>query len=126
MTPSRRKIHRTLPVLGALALAACASLPPPVAQLDAADAALVGAREVRAQQLAPEGLRAAEVRLEAARAAMDARDYDEARRLAELAEAEAELATARSRAAAWRAEVERKTGQNASLRRSLLGEEARR
>ncbi|MFN3842936.1 MAG: DUF4398 domain-containing protein [Rehaibacterium terrae] len=105
-----------------LALAGCASVPPPTLQLDAAEVALAGAREVRAERFAPDELRLARLRLEEAQAAMARRKYDEARQLAEQAEAEASLAIARSRAAAWRAEVEQKTEQNASLRRSLLGE----
>jgi hypothetical protein len=122
MTSSGAKIHRTLPVLAMLALAGCASAPPPTLQLDAAEVALAGAREVRAERFAPDELRLARIRLEEAQAAMARGKYDEARQLAEQAEAEASLAIARSRAAAWRAEVEQKTEQNASLRRSLLGE----
>lgn len=122
MTPRRSKIHRALPVLLASTLMACASTPPPLTQLDAAEVALAGAREVRAEQFAPDALQQAQIRLKEAQAAMERRKYDDARRFAEQAEAEASLAIARSRAAAWRAEVQHKTEQNASLRHSLLGE----
>lgn len=125
MTPSRLKIYRTLLIPGVFFLSSCASLPPPTTQLNAADAAVVEAREVRADQLAPEQLRAAQNRLAAAKEMMAGKDYELARQLAEQAEADAELAVALSRVAAWRTEVERKTEQNALLRRNLLGESRR-
>ncbi len=114
------------PVLAALlALAGCASTPPPVAQLDAADAALLQARGAQAADLAPVELGFAEGKRAEADAAMQSRDYARARALAAQAEADAALALAKSRAAAARAEVQRKTGDNAQLRRELLGEGGR-
>jgi hypothetical protein len=125
MTSPVRKIHRALLYLGVILLAACASMPAPTSQLNAADAALVEAREVRAHQLAPEQFESARARLGAAKAALESRDYQVAAQLAEQAEADAELAVAISRNKAWREEVERKSEQNVLLRRSLLGGQRR-
>lgn len=119
MTPSTRKIHRWLAVLGLLVLAACASTPEPRAELEAADRAIMAAREVRAEQYAQEPLRRARIRLEAAREAMSQRKYAQAAELAAQAEADADLAAAQSRLLAWRQDVQDKTQRNAELRRSL-------
>lgn len=119
MTPSIRKIHRWLPVFGLLLLAGCASAPEPRSEIHAAEQAIAAAREVRAEQFAPDELRRARVRLEASREAVAQRKHAQAVELAAQAEADAELAAALSRAAAWRAEVEAKSRRNADLRRTL-------
>jgi hypothetical protein len=123
MTPSPRKIYRPGRVLAiamvALALAACASLPPPSERIDRAQRALDAAREVRAHQLSQEEFDRAGRQLQAAREAEQARDRTRALELAELAEVNADLARARARARAWREEVEQKSADNAALRRSL-------
>lgn len=109
-----------------LLLAGCASAPPPVAELDAADAALLLARDVQAADLAPVELGFAQTRRAEAAAAMAERNHARARVLAAQAEVDATLAAAKSRAAAARADVQRKTAENAALRRELLGEGAPR
>lgn len=145
MTPTDAKIHagarvahgrgplaanprrlRPLALPGAvllLALAAgCASGPPPRDTLMAAEAALARAEDARAADFAPMDLDFARRQYAAAAAALEDRDEDTATRLAIQAELNAELAAAKSRAAAARADVQRLTTENATLRRDLLGD----
>jgi hypothetical protein len=98
-------MHRSRPLAGAallgsaLALAGCASVPPPEAQLSAADLALRKAEQADAAHHAPLEMRVARDQLEQARlAARDERNL-EARRLAESAAVDAELAESKARAA---------------------------
>lgn len=77
----------------ALALTGCASTPPPVAGLAAARATIEQA-EPAASRYAPEPLMTARAKLARAERAMARRDYAEAHRLAEQAEADAKLAQA--------------------------------
>lgn len=102
-------------------LAACATVPPPMNELAAADAAIGAAREARAAEFAPVEFGFAEDKRRAAAAALDARDHGRARQLALQAEADAELAVAKSRAAIGRNAVQQKTRENTELRRELLG-----
>ena len=120
MTRTLREIHALGLGLGLL-LAGCASAPPPLGLLDDAGAAVEAARGAKADEYAAVELGQAEEQLAAARLAMDERDYADARRLAELAELNAELAGARSRAAVGRLKVRAGTDENARLRRELLG-----
>lgn len=87
----------------ASALSACASLPPPTGELSAAQQAVARADTADAAQYAPAEFGAARAALAQAQAAMSAGREDEARRLAIRAAADADLANARSRAAAARA-----------------------
>jgi hypothetical protein len=124
MTRSGREIHARLIVAGALCLlSACASAPPPLNLLRDAEAAIATAREARAEDYAPVELGQAQESLAAAREAVDSRDNARASDLAEQAELDASLATARSRAAAGREAVTRGVDENARLRRELLGNE---
>ncbi len=109
-----------------LLLSSCASTPPPLADLDAADAALREARTLKADELAPVELGFAVSKRTEADAAMERRNYALARQLAAQAAVDAALASAKSRAATARAEVQRKTSENAKLRSELLGEGAQR
>lgn len=145
MTPTDAKIHagarfahgpgrpaafrrrlRPVGILGAVLLlaltAGCASGPPPRDTLMAAEAALARAEKARAADFAPMDLDFARRQYAAAAAALEDRDGDTATRLAIQAELNAELAAAKSRAAAARADVQRLTTENATLRRDLLGE----
>jgi len=108
--------------LVSLALVGCASAPPPRGDLDAADAALRQARELKADALAPVELEFAERKRAEADAAMEKRNFSRAQQLAAEAAADAALAAAKSRAASGRAEVQRKADENAKLRRELLNE----
>jgi hypothetical protein len=134
MTPSRRIISRTssssvrfhVIAFVAIALAwanAGASTPPPNDALDAASAALTAATTPDGDRYAPDELAAAHRQLDAAQAAMAKRDYKNARALAEEALADADLARAKTRMLAARAEIDAKTQDNAELQHRLLDQE---
>ncbi|PWC34212.1 DUF4398 domain-containing protein [Azospirillum sp. TSO35-2] len=81
----------------ALGMAACASdVPPPTAQLGAASQAVQEAERANALQYAPVALQSARDKLAAADAAMRTDQRTRARRLAEEARVDAELATVTS------------------------------
>ncbi|MBB3267493.1 hypothetical protein FHW79_005152 [Azospirillum sp. OGB3] len=83
-----------------LGLAACAgSVPPPTAQLGASAQAIQQAERAGALEHAPAEFQSAREKLAAADAAMREDERTEARRLAEQAQADAELATVRSQRA---------------------------
>lgn len=117
MTP----VRRIGLVVALLLLAGCASNPP-TAALRAAEDGVLTARQVQASRYAAEDLARAESALGAARAALTDGDYDEAERLAQRAQVEAELAAARTRMSRNREEVASKQQDNARLRQRLLGE----
>ncbi|UCH53158.1 MAG: DUF4398 domain-containing protein [Pseudomonadota bacterium] len=82
-------------VLISLGLSACAGAPP-TAELTRSESAVSQAIEVGARNYAQLDLHAAEQKLEQARAAAKTGDNDKARRLAEQAQVDAELAEAKS------------------------------
>ncbi|PIX60970.1 MAG: hypothetical protein COZ47_04485 [Lysobacterales bacterium CG_4_10_14_3_um_filter_64_11] len=115
MTVLRRKLLCAATVL----LTACASLPPPTAALADAEARIAMAREQRAARYAPADLDAAEAALLAAREAMDRKDFALAQQQASAALVQGDLALARAGEAALRAQVRGKTEENRQLRRQL-------
>ena len=125
MTPTRSKIHRTAAAaLLLVGLAGCASVPPPTAELGAADAAIATvAATPEATRYAADELAAARHELAAAQAAMAQQDYALALRLAAGAQADVDLARAKGRALAARSAVAAKTEDNEALRRRLLDQE---
>jgi hypothetical protein len=82
-----------------LALGACASVPRPEAELSAADLALRDAEQADAAHFAPLEMRRARDQYDAARRAEEDERHLEARRLAESAEVEAQLAASKARTA---------------------------
>jgi len=87
-------------LLGALlALGGCASVPRPEGELSAADLAFRKAEQADAAHHAPLEMREARDQLERARLAAQDERYLEARRLAETAEVDAQLAESKARAA---------------------------
>lgn len=97
----------TVGLMATVFLAACATVPPPNEQMAVARAAVADAESSGAANYAAIDLRNAHDRLDAANAALGAREYDKARRLADEAEADANLAATRARSAkAERAVVE--------------------
>ncbi|HTA64205.1 MAG TPA: DUF4398 domain-containing protein [Xanthomonadaceae bacterium] len=104
-------------------MAGCASMPPPTAELGAANAAIAVATNPDSQHYAPDELAAARTELAAAQAAMAKQDYDRARALIEAAQTDADLARAKGRALAAQSQVAIKTQDNANLRHSLLDQE---
>jgi predicted lipid-binding transport protein (Tim44 family) len=81
-------------------LAACSSVPAPVAEMSAAQTAVTAAEEADAMQYAPADLDRARDKLIRAQAATQEEDNQEARRLAEQALVDARLAEAKARAEA--------------------------
>ena len=102
-----------------LALTACASLPPPTAELNAAGQAVARAADADADQYAPEDLGQARAMLGQAQAAMAERRESEARDLATRAAELAELALARSRDATTSAQLARRRAEIGDLRQRL-------
>lgn len=88
-----------------LALSSCATLPPDPTLLNNARAAISQAELTGAQEYSPLELRFARERLDAAIEALELDDVEQARRLADGAEIEAQLAMARTQAALARAEL---------------------
>lgn len=120
MTPSFAYLRNALVALAlASALAGCATLPPPTGELAAAQQALARADRADANQYAAAEIEAARSALARAQAAMSAGDDDDARRLALLAAAQADLAHARSRAAATRAVHAQRRAEVADLQARL-------
>lgn len=108
-----------------LALAACASSPPPDDFLNEADAAALQAASIGALEYAPLELRYAREKLAEARTAMTSRDYDLAQRLAAESQVNSELAVAKTAAAQAREASRVKAEENRRLR-DELGDEGRR
>jgi len=77
----------------------CASVAPPREQLGAAEAGVRQASATKASQYAPTELRMASDKLARAQTAMHEKRYDEARRLAEEALVDAQLAESKARTA---------------------------
>ena len=104
-----------------LLVAACASIPPPTEQLAASRAAIESAEVAGATKTAPVELAQARDKMSAAQVAVNNRDNERARRLAEEALVDAQLAQAKASTARSREGVEQ--ADNA-LR--MLREEANR
>ncbi len=124
MTPLR-------PIAPALAslllLAACATTPIDPGLLDNARMAIQQATDAGAEEYSPLELRFARERLARAEAHAEAGDHDDARRMADQAEVEAQLALARTRAALARAELARKQRELEQIEADIsevFGEEA--
>jgi hypothetical protein len=99
-----------------LALAGCASVPPPDASMNQAQALLQSARDAGAADYDPVDLGFAQAKFQQAQAAMAARKYADAANLAEEARADAELARTRARLGSARAQIQAKVDENTRLR----------
>jgi hypothetical protein len=80
----------------ALLLMACATVPPPTAELQAAELAISAADKARVADNASPELTQAREKLTAAKVAVEKEDMDTARQLAQQSRADAELASAKS------------------------------
>jgi len=113
------------PLLGVpfLALAplalACATVPPPISTVSAAEQALREATEADAESHARLEMHLAREHVEQARAAMDQERNAEARELAEKALVEAELAEAKANSARAERNLEEIRDHVATLRREI-------
>lgn len=120
--PSSRRTTRLGPfaasvLLGAtLALAGCASVPPPDGAMNQAQAQLQAARDAGAADYAPVDLGFAQNKFQQAQSAMAERNYDDAANLAEEARADAELARAKARLGKAQAQIKAKLEENTRLR----------
>ena len=103
----------------AFALAGCATLPPPTAELSAAQQAVARADAADAEQYAPQDLDRARTALSRAQAAMAAGQERDARALATLSAASADLASARSANAQAESTLAQRRAEVGSLRQSL-------
>lgn len=107
-------------MLGAmLALAGCASVPPPDGSMNQAQALLQSARDAGAAQYDPVDLGFAQAKFQQAQTAMAAREYAAAADLADEARADAELARTRARLGAARAQIQAKVDENTRLRQQM-------
>lgn len=121
MTCLLTRLPLLVPLL--LALAACASSPPPDGFLDDADAAALRAAGMGALEYAPLELRYAREKLAEARSAMDDRDFERAGRLAAQSQVNSELAVAKTIAAQAREASRAKADENQRLRDELGDED---
>ncbi|HZA54595.1 MAG TPA: DUF4398 domain-containing protein [Candidatus Udaeobacter sp.] len=94
------------------ATSGCTTGEPPTSTLIRAELGLRAAGEARAPEFAPMDLQRAREKLEGSKRAMAAKNYEEARRLAESAQVEAELAEVKAEA-----EITRRAAEE--LRRSI-------
>ena len=96
-----RKTYQTLYGIGILSvtLVSCSSIPPPTEQLAVSRMEVSNATIAGANQYASEDMRAAQSKLDRAVKAMNEEDYQNALTLAEQAQADAQLASAKTRAA---------------------------
>lgn len=101
----------------ALLAAACASTPNPEGEVDKADLALRKAEEVNAAEVAPLDARIAREKLEKAKLEMKSEDYASAKRLAEEAEVDAQVAEAKARATRSEEEVKKLRAEVDALQR---------
>jgi len=101
-----------LATVGLLNLSGCASVPPPRGEMAASALAVSEAQEAEAPQYAPAELRSAREKMKVAKEAMADEDYKKARRFAEQALVDAQLAQAKAQADIQRQNVE-------ALRRSI-------
>lgn len=98
ITARARALVPVAALAGLLVLGGCASTPAPTEQLAVAESAVERANTTSTSENAAVELKVATGKLASAREAMARKDYDAARRLAEQAEVDAEVAVLRSRA----------------------------
>lgn len=99
MASMRSRCFTIVAALSVMFVMACASTgPAPLDLISRVEMVIQGARSSQAETYAPLPLKLAEEKLAEAKAAMDEDDYDRARRAAEAALADAELAQSRAKA----------------------------
>jgi hypothetical protein len=105
-----------------LVLGGCATVPPPDDSMNQAQTLLQQARDAGAADYAPVDLGFAQDKFQQAQAAMSDRKYADAANLAEESRADAELARAKARLGASRAQIQSRVQENSQLR--AQGEQA--
>ena len=120
MARIQRKIYIALLGIGLAALAGCASQPPPKSAMTQARQMLAAARAVQATVFAPLELGKAQAKFNFAQQALAKQTYEQARMLANEAEATAELARTRSLLKDMQHKIQMQHKENTRLRRELL------
>jgi len=114
---SRRLFAMATAMGVALVVGGCASVPPPDNAMNLAQNQLQAARDADAADYAPVDLGFAQDKFQQAQTAMAQRKYADAANLADESRADAELARAKARLGAARAQIQAKVQENAQLRR---------
>jgi hypothetical protein len=98
---NRYQWHMALAAMGcaAVVVAGCASIPPPTEQMAVSKLAIANAVSAGGSEYAAVEMRAAQEKMDRANRAMAAEDYENARRLAAEAQADARLAEKKAQAA---------------------------
>ena len=98
---SSYKWYRPISVIGcaAVVIVGCASIPPPTEQIAVAKSALASAASAGGNEFASVEMSAAQEKLDRAHQAMEKEDYENARWLAEQAQADARLAEKKAQSA---------------------------
>ena len=99
--------YASLAIVGLIFFSGCSTARPPTAILRNAELEVRAADEAKADELAPADLKNARDKLARAKQAMAAERYDDARRLAESAQVDAELAGAKADARVMRQAADR-------------------
>jgi hypothetical protein len=99
-----------------LALGGCATVPPPDDSMNQAQTLLQEARDAGAADYAPVDLGFAQDKFQQAQAAMADRKYADAANLADESRADSELARAKARLGASRAQIQSRIQENSRLR----------
>ncbi|TRX00918.1 DUF4398 domain-containing protein [Candidatus Methylobacter oryzae] len=86
-------------VAAVVLISGCASVPAPIEQMDIAKAALSNANRASGDEFAPQQFELAKTKMEAAKRAMQEKNYRYARQLAEQVQVDAELAAIMARSA---------------------------
>lgn len=119
MARTRTKIHRLVPLFAIIALAGCATAPPPTGLMQRADAQIRAAQAAGAAQLAPDEFAEAQRRFAFAQQSIAQGNNEQAAASAEEAEAAAETSRARARAAALENKIQNQRQVNAQLQADL-------
>lgn len=110
--------------LAIVSLAGCASAPPPNGTMNQALSQLQAARDAGAADYAPVDLDMAQGKFSQAQKAMASRKYDEAALLADESSADSELARAKARLGAARAQNQAKSKENSRMRVEMIDNHA--
>jgi hypothetical protein len=114
-----RSLFPALAACAALTLTACASTPPPTEQVAVSTAAVANAVGAGATELAPTEMKLARDKLDRAKLAMVAKDYDSARTLAQEAQVDAGVAQAKAQSAKARKAAETVREDSRALREEM-------
>lgn len=97
---SSNQWHWAIGAIGcaAFVIAGCATIPPPTEQIAVSKSAIANAVSAGGSEYAPIEMKTAQEKMDRANRAMDKKDYEDARRLAEEAQADARLAEKKAEA----------------------------